>query len=1560
MFRLKFYALMFALVIGLLTAFNQTARAESWSWENLFSFESSANYTVNQTGDTGDGTCDASCTLRDAVNSANGTPEADTIVFDASVFGSNQTIVLNSGFTIASSGGKLTITGPAAGVTLTRNPQQFFLRGFANGGELELNNLTLTDFAEGGAGAIENGGTLTLKNSTVSGNRGYGGGAGIYNTGTATIENSIIRDNFPSLNGSGIYNVGTLTLKNSTVSGNTAEERGGGIYNEGTLTLQYTTVENNGAGQGAGIYNRGLLTIELSTIRNNSSSGSGGGIFLETGAATIRYSTVRDNTKDGVFNLDRDLTIENSTFSGNTGFGIRTQEGLTIRNSTVSGNTNGGIDTFQSNVTIENSTISDNGGIGLNKRGGNLWMYSTIIANSTSADCVHSDSFPTLNAYNSLIEGGLACVTGDNQNNRTGDPLLGSLQDNGGPTFTHALLLGSPAIDAGGSSTLATDQRGAGFPRIVGASVDIGAFELGDSNPTPTPTPTPTVTPTPTPTPTPTATPTPSPTPTPNTPPSAAGDAYSVNEDATLNTIAPGVLGNDTDAQNDSLTAVVQTSPANAASFTLNTNGSFSYTPNANFNGTDSFTYTASDGNSSSNTATVTITVTEVNDSPTAANDSKTTNEDTTLVFSSSNLTANDAAGPANESAQTLTVTMVITTANTNGTVSLNNGQISYQPAANYNGAASFDYKVCDNGTTSGQSDPQCTIATVNVTVNAVNDAPVANGGSISTDEDTPSSPFALTGSDADNDALTFEIVTAPVKGTYNAATGIYTPNANANGSDSFTFIAKDAVSQSSAATVSITINPVNDAPTATAQSVTTDEDTAKAITLSGADVDGDSLTYSASQPSQGSVSCTGTSCTYTPTANYNGSDSFTFKTNDGQTDSPAATVSITVNPVNDNPDAINDSATVAEDSGANNINIRANDTDVDGNTLSVTSATQGANGSVAVTGGGAGVSYTPNANFNGSDSFTYTVSDGNGGTDTATVSVTITPVNDNPDAVNDSATVAEDSGSTAVNVLTNDTDADGDTLSITVKTNGTNGTVVITGGGAGVSYTPAANFNGSDSFTYTVSDGNGGTDTATVSVTVTSVNDPPDAVNDSATVNEDSGANSINVRSNDSIAPDTGETLSVTSVTQGANGAVAITGGGTAVSYTPNANFYGSDSFTYAVSDGNGGSDTATVSITVNPVNDAPVFTSIAPLSQTVDYSDAVTSIAITVGDVDNTAASLVVTSVAALPAGLTLAQTPGTGNWTISGVANVPAGSYTINLKVTDSSGAFTAGNQITITVAKEKAATAYTGDQNLMTAGPSITTATVRLGAHLTQQADGFSGDITKAKVTFELFKNGNLGGTPDLVVSNVAVDSNGDALITVNNLAADTYSIYVKVDSANAYWIHSNVDIGVLNVTVPTNDLRSNGGGWVADSTSSSGKANFGFTVQPGKNSSAAPKGNSTFVFRGLDGFNYVVKGNSWQSGYLQFSAEPGTTIFTRSNFKGNCNVQKIDPATGLVVESSGNYNFEVFTKDGDLLSPRAADAYSITVWDRYGAVWHKVGSATTLVGLGGGNITNKNR
>jgi uncharacterized repeat protein (TIGR01451 family) len=689
-----------------------------------------------------------------------------------------------------------------------------------------------------------------------------------------------------------------------------------------------------------------------------------------------------------------------------------------------------------------------------------------------------------------------------------------------------------------------------------------------------------------------------------NQAPTAVNDSYSTAEDTTLTrTAATGVLANDTDPNLDALTAVLVSGPTHSApsGFTLNADGSFSYTPAANYNGSDSFTYKANDGSLDSNVATVTLTITAVNDNPDAVNDSATVAEDSGA--NAIDVLANDTAAP--DTGETLTVTAK--TNASNGTVAITAGGtgVSYTPNANFFGSDSFTYTISDGY---GGTDT----ATVNVTVTNVNDAPVCLGINKSTDEDTPVDfPPACT--DADGDTLTFSIVGGASNGTASVILSDlrYVPNANYHGLDSFTYRAYDGTSSSNIATVNMTVNSVNDAPTCDNDSATTAEDTPVSAPLICHDVDGDVLSYTiVSSPGYGSLSGSGPAQTYSPALNYYGPDSFTFRASDGADNSNVATYTITVTSVNDPPDAVNDSATVAEDSGANAIDVLANDTfapDVS-ETLTVTARTNGAHGAVAITGGGTGVSYTPAADYFGPDSFTYTISDGNGGTDTATVSVTVTNVNDNPDAVNDSATVAEDSGANAIDVLANDTAAPdtGETLTVTAKTNGAHGTVAITGGGTGVSYTPAADYFGPDSFTYTISDGNGGTDTATVSVTVTNVNDNPDAVNNSATVAEDSGANSIDVLANDTAAPDVGETLTVTAKTNGAHGTVAITGGGTGVSYTPAPNFFGSDSFTYTISDGNGGTDTATVSVTVTSVNDPPE--NLVPSAQSTNEDTALT----------------------------------------------------------------------------------------------------------------------------------------------------------------------------------------------------------------------------------------------------------------------------------------------------------------------------------------------------------------
>jgi MYXO-CTERM domain-containing protein len=505
-------------------------------------------------------------------------------------------------------------------------------------------------------------------------------------------------------------------------------------------------------------------------------------------------------------------------------------------------------------------------------------------------------------------------------------------------------------------------------------------------------------------------------------------------------------------------------------------------------------------------------------------------------------------------------------------------GEVTYEPDPGYAGSDSFQYDVSDGTYT---SDP----GTVDITVNAVNDPPQASDDSATTDEDQSVTVDVLANdSDPEGTTLTVDSVTQPSNGsvTNNGSDVTYTPDTDYNGSDSFTYTVSDADGGTDTASVAITVNAVNDAPEASDDSATTDEDQSVTVDAlaNDTDVEGDALTVdSVGSPSNGSATTNGSDITYTPDADYNGSDSFTYTVADGNGGTDTASVSVTVDPVNDAPEANNDSLTVDEDQSGT-VDVLANDTDVDGDTISFESfGSLPSNGSVSRSGGD--VTYTPDADYNGSDSFTYSVSDGNGASDTGTVDVTVDPVNDPPEANDDSVTTDEDQ-STTIDVLNNDTDVDGDNLVVTSTTQPSNGSVSRTT--SDVTYTPDANFNGVDSFTYTISDGNGETAQATVNLTILSVNDPPVANDDSATTDEDVSV-TIDVADNDSDIEN--NTLYVKSVSQPSNG--STTGGGRNVTYTPDAHFNGSDQFDYTITDGNGGTDTATVNVIVNPVNDAP-----------------------------------------------------------------------------------------------------------------------------------------------------------------------------------------------------------------------------------------------------------------------------------------------------------------------------------------------------------------------------------
>lgn len=284
---------------------------------------------------------------------------------------------------------------------------------------------------------------------------------------------------------------------------------------------------------------------------------------------------------------------------------------------------------------------------------------------------------------------------------------------------------------------------------------------------------------------------------------------------------------------------------------------------------------------------------------------------------------------------------------------------------------------------------------------------------------------------------------------------------------------------------------------------------------------------------------------------------------------------------INRPPVAANDSYTVLPGSGANLFEVLGNDSDPDGDSLSIASVGAAANGNASVSGNR--VSYTPGVGFSGIDSFSYTVSDGKGGTASALVSVSVAAPNRPPVAANDSYEVLAGSSGNLFAVLVNDSDPDGDTLSIASVSAPAHGLASVSNGQ--ISYTPTTGFSGSDSFSYTIADGRGGSATGVVSVGVRASNRPPVANADAYAVAAGSQNNALAVLGNDSD-PD-GDSLIIVSVTTPAHGVATISGN--QVSYTPTANFSGGDNFSYTISDSLGGTATATVSVTVGAAGNRP-----------------------------------------------------------------------------------------------------------------------------------------------------------------------------------------------------------------------------------------------------------------------------------------------------------------------------------------------------------------------------------
>ncbi|HHK8567809.1 TPA: tandem-95 repeat protein [Vibrio parahaemolyticus] len=733
------------------------------------------------------------------------------------------------------------------------------------------------------------------------------------------------------------------------------------------------------------------------------------------------------------------------------------------------------------------------------------------------------------------------------------------------------------------------------------------------------------------------------------------------------------VLGNDTFEGKDKVVSLDAENGPKNGTVIVNNDGTVTYTPNDNYVGKDTFTYIVTSGGVSEST-TVEVNVTPVNDAPVAKDDIATTQEDTAVTI---DVLPNDTDVDGDKlSIQSASVPEA------QGKVEIVDGKLVFTPAENFNGDAEITYTVTDGALTDQ--------ATVKVTVNAVNDTPVveSNIADQALAEDFTPYTIDLNTAFSDVDNVDGEL-TFSVSGNSNIQVAIVngiatiTPTADWNGSETLTFTATDPSGESISQTVNFTVAPVADI---VADSVTVVEDTPTIIKVLGNDTfEGDDKVVSLDTnngPANGTVSINPDgSVTYTPNDNYHGTDSFTYIVTSGGV-SESTTVSVDVTPVNDAPVAKDDIATTQEDTAVT-IDVLSNDTDVDGDKLSIQSATvPEAQGKVEIVDGK--LVFTPAENFNGQAEITYTVTDGQL-TDEAKVTVTVNPVNDAPTIKVDAVeSITEDAVSidTVVATLTvRDTDTSEDQLTVSLENN-SNGYFVLVGNEvkltqAGVdavnndelnlkdltisasvsdgvnptasdsdslivnrvndaptvenaiadqelsedfaSYTidlndafkdsdsalnfsvsgnsnvlvsiengiatisPTADWNGSETLTFTATDPSGESVSQTVNFTVASV---ADIVADKATAVEDTPT-IINVLSNDTFES-TDKVVSLDADNGPKNGSVIVNNDGT-VTYTPDDNYVGKDTFTYVVTSG-GVSESTTVTVNVTPVNDAPV----------------------------------------------------------------------------------------------------------------------------------------------------------------------------------------------------------------------------------------------------------------------------------------------------------------------------------------------------------------------------------
>ncbi|MES2630281.1 MAG: Ig-like domain-containing protein [Bacteroidota bacterium] len=683
---------------------------------------------------------------------------------------------------------------------------------------------------------------------------------------------------------------------------------------------------------------------------------------------------------------------------------------------------------------------------------------------------------------------------------------------------------------------------------------------------------------------------------------------------------AGNVASNDYDPDNDPLTFSLIANVSHGT-LSLSADGTFNYNPAVNYKGPDQFEYRVCDNHGLCDTAFVNISVSTANFPPVAVYDTYTVNEDQVLTRTALLGVLNNDTDPDGETLQATLVKNV-----THGTLVLQtDGSFVYTPTANYFGGDTFIYKGCD-------PIAQCDTAIVYITVNPVNDAPVAVNDKKTTPEDVAFTYTAITDlvnsndSDPDGDVLTITFNGTPKHGTHvnnNNGTYTYIPAPNYNGLDSIRYTVCDQGGLCASAWLVITVTPVNDVPTANpdaysmAMNTQLNTTTADGVLFNDVDPDGVLTAALVSGTTKGALTLNANgSFSYKPITNFTGIDSFVYRACDPEGACANASVTINVLPVNQPPVAVDDYLSTLKNAPVS-ANVLSNDSDPDGNVLTASQLSNPIHGTLVFNPNGS-MTYTPNVGYVGGDQFTYRVCDNGAPSKCANANVFVVVVDNGtggpgtggpgtggpgtggpgtgfppPLAVRDTFDVMMDNAlvkGKVDGVIRNDVYHDKNLLQATLINNSTKGSTYLNKDGS-FTYIPISGFSGQDSFSYQICDTVGFCDRTTVLIRVIGVNRRPIPRDDFYSVFEDSVlvVNAPGFLGND-IDPD-GDSLYVTIQTPAIHGQVVLLGNG-AFRYTPFYNFNGLDNFSYQVCDGRTPNlcNNATVNITVIPVNDSLV----------------------------------------------------------------------------------------------------------------------------------------------------------------------------------------------------------------------------------------------------------------------------------------------------------------------------------------------------------------------------------